>query len=78
MSNEYGKRYPGSGGATELPPSGGAPWQPLPANTFYKVPVTEVVVDEHRPGFVGRLMGRETTYTEREVVTGHQIRKNYR
>lgn len=78
MSNEYGRRYPGSCGATERPPSGGVPWHPLPGDTFYDVPVTETVVDENRPGFFGRIIGRETTYTEREVVTGHETRKQYR
>lgn len=78
MSSEYGKRYPGSGGATERPPSGGAPWHPLPEGTFYDVPVTETVVEENRPGFLGRLIGRESTFLEREVVVGHKTRKHYR
>jgi hypothetical protein len=78
MSGGYGKTYPGSGGATDRPASGGEPWRPLPDGTFYQVPVTETVVDEHRPGFFGRPVGRETTYTEREVVVGHETRKHYR
>lgn len=78
MSNEYGKKYPGSGGATERPPSGGAPWYPLPEGTFTRTPVTETVIEEHRPGFIGRILGRETTYTEVEQVVGYRTSKHYR
>lgn len=77
MSNEYGKKYPGSGGATERPLSGGAPWCPLPEDTFYPTPIIETVIEEERPGFFGRLIGRETTYTETEQVVGYSTRKNY-
>ena len=78
MSNEYGKKYPGSGGATNRPPSGGEPWRELPEGTFTRAPITETVIEEYRPGFFGRLIGRETTYTETEQVVGYTTRKNYR
>lgn len=76
--NDYGKRYPGSGGARRFPPSGGEPWRPLPEGTFEQVPVTTTVIDEHRPGLIGRLLGQKSTFTERDVVTGYRIKKNYR
>lgn len=78
MSNNYGKKYPGSGGATDRPQHGGADWHPLPAGTFARVPVTKTVVEEHKPCFIGRILGRETTYTKREVVVRHEVRKQYR
>lgn len=77
MSNDYGKRYPGSGGATDRPPTGGAEWCPLPEDTFYVSPVTETIVDRHEPGFLGRILGQKATISKRQVVTGHAIRKNY-
>jgi len=40
--------------------------------------VTKTVVEEHRPGFIGRVLGRETTYAEKEVIVRHEVRKQYR
>ena len=34
-SNPY--KHPGSGGARPYPPSGGAPWWPLPEDTWQEV-----------------------------------------
>lgn len=68
-AREYGKKYPGSGGARKYPIGGGADWYPLPEDTFYEVPITET----QRPGFVGRVLHRPDT----EVVVGYETRKRY-
>ena len=66
---EYGKKYPGSGGARKYPVGGGADWYPLPDDTFYEVPITET----RQPGFVGRVLRRPDT----EVVVGYETHKRY-
>lgn len=44
-AREFGKKYPGSGGARRYPIRGGSDWFPLPEDTFYEEPITEVVID---------------------------------
>ncbi len=46
--------------------------------TFTQTPITETVVEEHRPAFLGRLRGRQPTSTETEQVVGSSTRRNYR
>lgn len=73
--NNYGKRFPGSGGATERPQSGGADWHPLPNGTW------EIV--EHcttrevpRNGPVGRALDRILP-AKTETTCTTEVRKNY-
>ena len=78
MSDTYGKRYPGSGGARTTPPGGGADWHPLPEGTFEEVPIIERSVVHEEPGFFGRLIGRHGHDRLVEEVVGHTVRKHYR
>jgi hypothetical protein len=41
---ERDSKYPGSGGATKRPLSGGTGWHPLPDDTWIQVPVIETVL----------------------------------
>lgn len=73
--NAYGERYPGSGGATERPRSGGADWHPLPAGTWETV--------EHcttrgvpRSGRIGRAIDRILP-PKTETICTTEVRKNY-
>ena len=77
MASEYGKKYPGSGGAGKRPRTGGADWVELPPGTFEEVPITHIEVEKNSPSLIRRLRGERTTYTEVEVVDGYETRKRY-
>ena len=78
MSDNYGDRYPGAGGARKLRGSNGPDWHPMPDGICEVVPMIERHVERHEPGFLGRLIGREPTEHVVETVVGKTVRKHYR
>jgi hypothetical protein len=79
MTNEYGKRYPGSGGARSRPDSGGEGWTPLPyGDERHWEPETKTVCEttthqERRSNPVSQFFLGDRTVTEtscREERTG--------
>ncbi len=77
-SDTYGRRYPGAGGARSAPPSGGAPYHPMPEGIINEVPVIEQREEVREPSLLGRLIGRKPTVITRDVVVGTRIEKRYR
>jgi len=77
VGSQFGRKYPGSGGARHHPPSGGADWCPLPEGMLTEVPIVERTVEVRRPGFFGRLLGLRDREVEVARVVGTRIEKHY-
>ena len=77
MVSQYGKKYPGSGGARPFPPSGGVGWHPLPEGMLVEEPVLETTTEVRHPNFLCSLLGARERHVEVTRRVGTRMQKNY-